>query len=263
MPESTKLLLDLHLHSDRSDGRHPPEEVLRRGLAGGLDLLALTDHDLPPALPAGQHGRLRVIEGVELSGSHEGREFHLLCWFPGAMPPAFVALLRARACARARRYDHAAVRLGLPPAEDAAHAGERALTRQHLARALHAAGRIRNVAEAWPLLGPEVVPPVDLSFRDAIRAAVGAGALTSWAHPSLADAQRYVAGFAAVGLHGLEADRPGLDRPTRNGLRRLAKAHRLLVTGGSDWHGWWAGSLGDYAFTGEHAAAVLARLGAG
>ena len=84
--------LDLHLHSTLSDGKLSPEDLLTECAEAGLDCIALTDHDLPPALKAGRNmvGKkvLHVLHGVELSGSHEDREFHLLVYFPGEMPPS-------------------------------------------------------------------------------------------------------------------------------------------------------------------------------
>lgn len=261
--------LDLHVHSDRSDGRHPPAEVLARALRNGLDVLALSDHDLPPALEPGIHrageAAVRVLAAAEVTGSHEGREFHLLVYFPGAVPGPYREFLRGQAQLRARRYDEAVARLGLalPPAGEDAHRGERALARTHLARGLVQGGHVPNLDGAWRLLaGPAKVPLVETPFVDCIRGAVAAGALTSWAHPALADAQRYAPEFTAAGLHALEAERPSLSRPTRNGLARLCKRLGLLRTGGSDWHGWWPGDLGDFAFRDEAAAAFLARLDA-
>lgn len=261
MPEPR---LDLHLHSARSDGRHAPLEVLRRAAAGGLDAVALTDHDVEPIYGGDLEldgRRLRVIPGAEVSGTHQGRELHLLVWFPGEPSEEARAWLRAGAQARARRYDAAAAKLGLDPAPPEAHAGALALTRHHLARAMVAAGRVPHVQHAFPHLGAGVVPPLERTYLDAIRAAVAFGAVTSWAHPALGDAQRFLADFVRAGLHAVEADRPGLDRPTRNGLRRLAKQHRIGISGGSDWHGWWQGELGTYTFTGEAARALAPRLG--
>jgi predicted metal-dependent phosphoesterase TrpH len=94
--------LDLHCHSTSSDGRYPAAEVLARALASGLDVLSLTDHDLPPVLPPGLVARppnvktgapeapLRLIHGVEVTGAHDGREYHLLVYFPGEMPAEFI-----------------------------------------------------------------------------------------------------------------------------------------------------------------------------
>ena len=88
-----KSRLDLHIHSNHSDGRYPPEEVLRRASVGGIDVLPLTDHDQPPALKAGPQvvaGRtIRVLHGVEVSAMSGDEELHLLVYFPGEMPEEF------------------------------------------------------------------------------------------------------------------------------------------------------------------------------
>lgn len=259
--------IDLHLHSDRSDGRFPPEEVLARALAGKLDAIAVADHDLPNALRPGLHAdakhQLRVIAAAEVSGSHAGREFHLLVYFPGEMPPDFQAFLRERARVRADRYDRAVEKLGfadLPLADAAARAGERSLTRHHLFHALRAGGHVRDMREGFSLLGSGVVPLIELPFVDAIRIARAAGGVTSWAHPSLEDAQAHTSAFVAAGLQGLEGVRPNADRRTRNGLKALAERYGLLLTGGSDWHGWHETQLGMFAVTGERARDFMARL---
>jgi predicted metal-dependent phosphoesterase TrpH len=234
---------------------------------GGIDVLALADHDLPPALRPGAHevgGKtVRVLASAEVSGAHEGDELHLLVYFPGAPPPEAIRFLRERAVGRAQRFDEAAARLALPGrAPPEARAGARSLTRFHLAAALAESGRVKRPADAWPLLQRDNVPLIEFTFLDAIRLARSWGALTSWAHPALADANRFLPAFVAAGLQGIEVCRPGLPKPTRNGLKRLAKRFDLLVTGGSDWHGWWAGKLGDFRFEGEQADRFLARLDA-
>lgn len=260
--------IDLHMHTDRSDGRYAPEEVLARCARRRLDVVAITDHDLPNAIPAGEHTleghTVRVLAGVELSGSHEGRELHLLVYFRDEMPDDFRAFLRERARLRAARYDEAVERLGLPDvprADAAAYAGERAITRHHLFRELLGRGHVPDRRAGWALLrGSQVVPLIDLPFLDAIRIARDAGGFTSWAHPSLDDAQAWTRTFAAAGLQGLEGIRPALDRRTRNGLKNLAEKHGLVLTGGSDWHGWGDGELGLFAVCGERARTFVQRL---
>jgi predicted metal-dependent phosphoesterase TrpH len=260
------LKLDLHVHSDRSDGKYPPDEVLRRAAEGGLDVVALSDHDADPALPAGPtriDGKpLHVIAAAELSGQHAGREFHLLVFFRGDPPPEARRFLRARAQARAERFDTAMARLGAPArAPGDAQRGDRALTRYHMAQALVDSGHVRRPHDAWTRLGSDVVPLIDLGFVDAIRVARSWGAYTSWAHPPLAEAQRHLQAFVAHGLEALEVSRPSHDRATRNGLGRLAKRFSLGITGGSDWHGWWEGELGTFRFEHGPAELFLERLG--
>lgn len=239
---------DLHLHTDRSDGRYPEDEVLERCARGGLEVVALTDHDLATALEPGLHQfgsrQLHLIAGAEVSGMHEGREFHLLVYFPGQIPEGFRDFCHDQVRGRARRYETAVARLGLPDlpgATDAARAGDKALTRLHLAHALVEAGHTVTVAEAFMrFLGDTLghVPPIDIAYVDAIRIARSFGGVTSWAHPTAADAERYGATFTAAGLQGLEVLRPRLPGSERRALRRVARRLGLFVTGGSDWHGW-------------------------
>jgi len=238
---------DLHMHSDRSDGRLAPELLLQRCAEGGLDVVALTDHDSVPALKPGTWrvgGRtIRVVHAAEVSGVHEGREYHLLVYFPGTVPGHFAELLRSLSEARAERYAQAAARLGLdgvPPPDELARRGERALTRLHLAQALVDAGHVRDLEEAFRRYAGHRtgnVPLVALDYREAIGMARQAGGFTSWAHPPLDAVQSWLAAFVDAGLQGLEACRPGLRGSERSTLLRLAHKHGLLVTGGSDYHG--------------------------
>ncbi len=248
--------LDLHMHSVLSDGKLTPEAVLTAAANGRLDAFALTDHDLPPALPSGPTRvgarTVIVIHGVELSAMHAGRELHLLAWFRGDMPEEFQRFLVERARARARRYAEAVQSMGLtglPEPDQDAWEGRRALTRYHLARALVTAGHCGNIGDAFRAwVGEDCghVPPLDLQFVDAIAAVRAAGGFCSWAHPDPEQAAAWSATFAAAGLHALEAHRPSVGKGVRESLARLAFKHRMGVTGGSDWHGW-QGELGHFA----------------
>lgn len=254
---SLKARVDLHTHSLHSDGKYAPAVVLRRAALGGLNVLAITDHDLPPSLPWGAvrvaGAELRVVHGVEISATHRGTEQHLLVWFPEQMPEAFAAWCRSLCAARAERYAEAVRSIGLDglsePTEDAWR-GERSLTRYHLASALVEAGHASGLGVAfarWAGEGCGYVPTIRLELRDAIGVAREAGGYTSWAHPDPDQAKVWVAELAAAGLHALEAHRPGLNRAFREDLARLGFKHGLGVTGGSDWHGWVPGALGGFS----------------
>ena len=262
--------LDLHLHSSLSDGKLEPSELLRECCEAGLDCIALTDHDLPPALKAGRtvvgKRAIHVIHGVELSGAHDGREFHLLVYFPEEMPADFQAFCRERARKRAVRYENARAALptaSIPPADEDAHAGRRSLTRAHLAMALVAAEVVPTTSAAFEhYLGRQqgLFPPLDLQFVDAIQMAREAGGICSWAHPSWDDAAAYTGHFAQAGLQGLEALRPMVKKKQRKRFERLAKEHGLFLTGGSDWHGWSRATLGHFFINGEQGDGFLQAL---
>jgi 3',5'-nucleoside bisphosphate phosphatase len=239
---------DLHLHSLRSDGRYAPEEVLLRCAAAGLDVVALTDHDLANDVPPGDHqvgGRtLRVLAGAEISGVHEGREQHLLVYFPGEVPPAFRMFCAEQCRLRASRYATAVENLalpGLPPPDEVALRGDAALTRHHLARHLVASGHVSTVRDAFARYLADSfgnVPPIALPFTEAIRFARAQGGVTSWAHPPLAVLEAFLPAFTAAGLQGIEALRPCVSSDARHRYRAAARRHGLVLTGGSDWHGW-------------------------
>jgi len=250
-PSST---LDLHIHTCFSDGRYTPSEVLRRCAAAKLDVVALTDHDLASPVTPGPHRfgdhTVHVLAGAEISGTHEGREYHLLVYFPQEAPEAFKAFCRAQCQARARRYGSAVRSLSLDgvhePADAAVH-GERSVTRFHLAQALVSAGHARSTGEAFSRYLSAChghVPPLQLTFVDAIRVAREHGGITSWAHPPLDALKAHVDTFAKAGLQGLEALRPLVNGKARKAYKKAAKRHGLFLTGGSDWHGWKNDDLG-------------------
>ena len=125
---------DLHLHTTSSDGKFDPEEVITRCARGGLDVIALTDHDFATAIPAGPRriaGRdIHVLAGAEISGVHDGTEYHLLVYFPGPLPLSFRAFCRRQCLERAVRYEDNQRSSGLRSVRSgcvaiAGHAGER------------------------------------------------------------------------------------------------------------------------------------------
>jgi len=257
------------MHSDRSDGRLPPDELLARAVEGGLDVISLTDHDLIGGLDPGVHEvgtrSIRVLAGAEVSGVHDGRELHLLVYFPGDPPAGFRDFCEAQVRARAVRYDTAVQAIGrdgVPVASDEAHRGELALTRHHLARALVQAGHAHDVGDAFArFAGHNNVPRIDTPFVDCIRIARSFGGITSWAHPPGEAVNRYLPAFAHAGLHGLEGLRPGTRREDRNRIKKAAKRHGLFLTGGSDWHGWSrAAPLGLFQIRGVDLAGFIDAL---
>lgn len=262
---------DLHLHSDRSDGRYPPDEVLRRCALGGLDVVALTDHDIAPAIAAGTHvveGRaVRVIAGVEASGVWEGTELHFLVLFPGEFPADFAAFCAARVAGRVDRYEAARARLAfdLPPPDAASLAGERALTRHHLARALVDQGHAKDLRDAFRRFVGETlgnVPPVDVTADQVIAAGRDAGGVVLWAHPVRDHLHRWLPALVQAGLMGLEGVRPGHNSAERRLARNAARRHDLVLSGGSDWHGWHDLSPGLFAAERNEIATLAERLAA-
>lgn len=260
---------DLHMHTSMSDGQHSPDEVLQRCAAGRLDVVAITDHDLSGPLHPGlwqlDGRRVYLIAGAELTGVHEGREFHLLTYFPGPIPEEFRAFCQRQCHARARRYDAIIelLELDIPKAGEDAHDGDRALTSHHLAREIVARGFAGSRGEAFrDFIGPQrrKIPTPFVSLVEAISAARAHGGITSWAHPDIRDVERHIATLARAGLQGIEGLRPNLSRSDTRALRGLARRHGLFLTGGSDWHGWTEPALGGFGLEAQQLSGFLDAL---
>lgn len=245
---------DLHMHSTRSDGAFDPEAVIEAAARGGLDVVAITDHDLATDFAFGPRtvgGRqLVVLPGAEISGTHEGIEYHLLVYFPHDVPRAFHEFCQERCRERAARFDAGVASIGLsdlPSADELARDGKRSLTRHHLARALIDKGHAKNLRDAFQrFAGDRIghVPHVSLSFVEAIRVAREVGGVTSWAHPQVEAMRQHLGTFVAAGLHAVEGHRPNISSADRKKTKTLAKQHGIFLTGGSDWHGWHDKALG-------------------
>jgi predicted metal-dependent phosphoesterase TrpH len=245
--------IDLHVHSDVSDGTDPPAEVARRAAAAGLDVVALTDHDTMAgiaaavaALPPG----LTLVPGLELSCLNDGRSMHLLGYLCDPRDPALAAeteLIRDDRVHRARAMVARLAELGAPVTWEqvAAIAGDAVVGRPHIARALAEAGVVATPADAftaeWIADGgrahvgryaPDAARGIAL-----VRAAGGVPVLAHPRSPGYEIADEVVAGLAAAGLAGLEVFHPDHDHSERTRLTQLANSLDLVMTGGSDDHG--------------------------
>ena len=252
--------IDLHVHSDASDGTDPPAEVARRAAAAGLDVVALTDHDTMAgiaaavaALPPG----LTLVPGLELSCAipdpgtpWSARSVHVLGYLCDPGDPALAAeteLIRDDRVHRARAMVARLAELGAPVTWEqvSAIAGDAVVGRPHVARALAEAGVVATPADAftaeWIADGGRA--HVGRYAPDAARGITlvrGAGGVPVLAHPRSPGyeiADEVVAGLAAAGLAGLEVFHPDHDHSERARLTQLANSLDLVMTGGSDDHG--------------------------
>ena len=245
--------IDLHVHSNASDGTDPPAEVARRAAAAGLDVVALTDHDtmagIAPAaavLPPG----LTLVPGLELSCLDNGRSMHLLGYLCDPGDPALAAeteLIRDDRVHRARAMVARLAELGAPVTWEqvAAIAGDAVVGRPHIARALAEAGVVATPADAftaeWIADGGRAhvgrYAPAAARGIALVRAAGGVPVLAHPRSPGYEIGDEVVAGLAAAGLAGLEVFHPDHDHSERTRLTQLANSLDLVMTGGSDDHG--------------------------
>ena len=190
--------VDLHTHSTASDGVLPAAAVVEAAHAAGLAAMALTDHDtiagVAEAQAAGERLGIDVVAGVELSAHLGSEEIHLLALHLSDVGTIAGELARFRddRVSRAERMVARLNALGVAVTmEDVMReAGEGAVGRPHVARAVVARGGAADVREAFDrYLGdgrPAAVEKPRLAARDAIALAHAAGGIAVWAHPGAA-----------------------------------------------------------------------------
>lgn len=241
--------VDLHMHSTASDGSLPPAAVVHAARAAGLSAIALTDHDtldgVPEARRAAEPHGLRVVAGTELSVVLDGRELHVLALHierPGPLE-AELAELRAARRGRAARIVERLNALGVPIGLEAvlAVAGDGAVGRPHVARAMVAAGWARDFRDAFDrYLGngrPAHVEKRRLEAGDAIRMVHEAGGLAIFAHPGPTGSRERIERLVRLGLDGVEVLHPSHTVEDIARLGTLVEHFGLVPSGGSDWHG--------------------------
>ena len=155
--------LDLHIHTTASDGAWSPEAVVRAAAKGGLDVIAVADHDTTAAFAAasaiGAEVRVQVVPALEVSSTHRERDVHVLGYFVDPDAPAVVAH-RTRATGRrdermhemVERLTASGIEITFEQVEAEAGPDRVAIGRPHLARALVAAGHVSSIHEAFNTL---------------------------------------------------------------------------------------------------------------
>jgi predicted metal-dependent phosphoesterase TrpH len=250
-------VIDLHTHSNVSDGSDPPERIPELAAEAGCTAVALTDHDslagIAPARRRADRLGITLVPGVEVSCSSAGPGgMHVLVYFvDDDASPLGVELVRLREDRRRRnlalaeRLDF----LGIPVTYEmvvAEAGGESGVGRPHFAAAMVAAGVADSIDDAFDRFltnrRPGFVPKARLSAGDVARLARDSGGVAVLAHPfSLGlqgdDLARVVEELAAAGFVGLEAHYGRYSPRQRQQLGNLARRFGLVPTGGSDHHG--------------------------
>ena len=254
--------VDLHTHTNESDGSLTPAELIQLATAVGLDGLAITDHDtfdgFEKALPLAQEAGLALLCGIELNTrllnpDHEEhtRNLHLLAYFPSGQPggPIHRRLEQERSDRRERNMQLvlALQRQGIDIRLEEVEARGRSLTgRPHFARILVEKGYARNQEDAFHrFLGeqaPTYVERQSHSSEEAIEIVRASGGIPVIAHPirlmlSADTEKRVLARLKEAGLLGLEVHHSDQSADAQAHYASLAAEFELIPTGGSDFHG--------------------------
>ena len=242
--------VDLHLHSNFSDGTFPPEEVVAQSHKKGFAVISIVDHDcidgIDRALQAGLKCGIKVIPGVEITAEKEGIEIHILGYFIDYNNKKLKSALSGAGESREKRiYDMIeklkTVGVDISPESVFKLSKEGSIGRPHLAKALVNEGFVTSQDEAFrKYLGdkaPCYVSKFNLTPEEAIKIIRDAKGVPVYAHPKVVGRDDFIPGFIKAGLRGLEVYHTDHNKADTKYYREMARTNNLIVTGGSDFHG--------------------------
>ena len=266
-------IVDLHVHSNKSDGSCSPSELVDLAIQKGLSAFALTDHDttagLDEAIEYAKDRDIEVVPGIEFSTEYQGRDIHVLGLAIDYKAPVFADRLQAfvdSRIGRNRKMCRNLTEAGIDISYEklmAAYPGA-VITRAHYARYLLDHGYVKSLPEAFErYVGdhcPYFVPREKVTPVQAVQLIRQAKGIPVLAHPTLyhmgKDAlQKLVSSLTEAGLVGLEAVYSTYSAGEEREMRQLASRNGLLISGGSDFHG--SNKPGLELATGYHGKLVI------
>ncbi|HIQ99222.1 MAG TPA: PHP domain-containing protein [Candidatus Scybalocola faecavium] len=254
--------IDLHTHSNASDGTLTPAQVVREAYEAGLSAVALTDHDTADGLEEAAQAAKDILDsdrsadfqfvpGIELSVSYKNHELHLVGLHLDIHSEGFSRALKKLQNNRDQRNEKMIQKMqsaGMDITMDALRAdqGGGVLTRANFASYMLHKGYISSVQEGFDKYLDRgkafYVPREYLSPKEAIDLIHNASGLAILAHPllygmNMAQLEEALSELTRLGLDGLEAYYSmNHDHDTVH-MKTLAQRHGLLLSGGSDFHG--------------------------
>ena len=256
-------MIDLHVHTDRSDGSVAPKELLRQAAALGIEALGIADHDTlagyDEAFEEAPAAGVELVCAVELSTrpyqqkSEGAREpsVHLLGYFISSPPTlGFRSWLGNQQASRRQRNIELIAklhRLGVDiTLQDAEVYGRNQVGRPHFARVLCEKGYVSSRQEAFDVYladnAQAAVEREEPSLEEGIGRIRSGGGFAALAHPVRLpqrdeELRRLIAKLVDVGLQGIEVYHSEHTRADSEVFWDLARSFDLIPTGGSDFHG--------------------------
>lgn len=271
--------IDLHTHSNASDGTESPADVMAAAKVAGLDVVALTDHDSTrgwsEAEAAAAREGIGLVRGMEISCKRDGRSIHLLAYLFDPTHPGLLAEVEKARASRLTRMDRMVERMaadGIPITIEEVRAQVTpgaTLGRPHLADALVAKGVVpdRGVAfrEWLHNDSPYYVTHHAVDAAEGVRLVVAAGGVAVIAHPfnvarNLLVDPDVLEEMIDAGMGGIEVHHRDHGPAEVARAKSVARQHDLIMTGSSDYHGTGkVNRLGEHTTTPEALAALSER----
>lgn len=247
--------VDLHTHSNKSDGSLTPAQLISYAAEKQLSAIALSDHDtvegIDEAIEAGRGKNIEVIPAIEFSTEYEGRDIHILGLYIDHHSREFEKYLQNFRDARDSRNRKMCQKLSsfgidITYEELVDQYKGSVITRAHYAAFLMEKGYVKSRAEAFERFigdhAPCFIPRQKVTPMQAVKLIRKAGGIPILAHPVLyhmgkEKLEKLIRELKAAGLAGLEAVYSTYNSSEERQMRQLAEKYELLISGGSDFHG--------------------------
>ncbi|MEO0016072.1 MAG: hypothetical protein RL589_553 [Actinomycetota bacterium] len=249
-------MIDLHTHTNCSDGTDSPRELVNKAIAQGLEVLGISDHDTTSGWKEATEtlrGSLKLALGSEISClTTDGVSVHMLGLLFDSEHAEIQQVLEETRDGRLPRMRKMIEKMraegmdiSMEDVEQAMPAGA-TMGRPHLADALVAKKIVKSRDEAFiDLLHNEsrfYVSHAAPTPAEAIALIRRAGGVAVIAHPFASHRGQILKAedfseLVAAGLNGIEVDHRDQNPDERAMLRSIAKELDLVVTGSSDYHG--------------------------
>ncbi|ACL69933.1 PHP domain-containing protein [Halothermothrix orenii] len=242
--------VDLHIHTNASDGSLSPGEVVKKAIDLGYKAIAITDHDtvagIIPALQVARKSSLEVIPGIEINTDIEDRELHILGYFIDYTKPDLLKELSSLKKMREKRARKMVQKLrnmgiNIEWEEVINIAGQGTIGRSHICQAIINKGYADSWKEVFEKYigknSPAYVPRKKLTPLKAIKLIKECSGIPVIAHPGLVGDDDLVKWIIKHGIEGLEVFYYEHSEEECQKYLNMAKENNLVVTGGSDDHG--------------------------
>lgn len=238
--------VDLHIHTTASDGFYSPQEVIKKAVSAGLNIISITDHDTidEVKLYADKVG-IEVVTGIELSAEFDNREVHILGYFFDHKDKEFLLSIDNFRKSRFERVKKFITKLNeqgimITLNDVIAKSNSSSLGRPHIAQAIIDKGYAKSFYEVFAkYLGnnsPSFVKKDFLAPETAFELINRAGGISIIAHPG-AISEVTVRNFIKSGVNGFEVNHPSHSSLQKKYYSEVITKYNLIGTAGSDFHG--------------------------
>lgn len=242
---------DLHLHTTFSDGSSTPDEIVKGAAKLGFEVISITDHDtvdgVTEAVESGLNYGIEVIPGIEISCSYETGNIHILGYFIDHKNPLFLDLLNQLKLTRTKRMKDMIEKLNksgikLDPDRFFEESTAVSIGRLHLAMYMVRKKFVGSLYEAFECYigdGKPAYIKIDaFNLEKGIALITQNGGIAVYAHPGKTNRDDLIPELVRYGIRGIEIYSPAHSLEQICHYLKMAQEEGLLVTGGSDYHGY-------------------------